>query len=153
MSCGSNRNHKNCNYKSCQRYFNNNSQPIAADTATQLVIKGTKVVDTGISIETEPQNYSTVKTGLYHIAGDIMVAGTANGTAVAQIYMDGVPLPCTKRTRTISANAFVEIHTETDLELDGCCCDVSHTFTFVITTDETAAGNVVEFCSGMLKLA
>lgn len=152
MACGNSR-HKTCRDKSCQRFYNNNAQALAAGTATQLVIAGSRVADTGISIETQPQSYTTLKTGLYHIAGDVVVEGSAGGTAVLQVYMDGVALPCTKRTRTIPATGYVEIHTETDLELDGCCCDVNHTFTFVITTDATATGDVIEFCSGVLKLA
>lgn len=152
MGCGTSR-HKTCHDKSCQRFYNNNAQALAANSPTQLVIAGTRVVDTGLSIETQPQSYSTLKTGLYHIAGDAVVEGSAGGTAVLQIYMDGVALPCTKRTRTIPATGYVEIHTETDLELDGCCCDVKHTFTFVIVTDTTAAGDVVELCTGIIKEA
>ena len=152
MGCGCNR-HKSCHDKSCQRFYNNNEQTLAAATTTQLVIAGTRVVDTGVSIETQPQSYTTLKTGLYHIAGDVVVEGSAGGTAVLQVYMDGVPLPCTKRTRTIPATGYVEIHTETDLCLDGCCCDVSHTFTYQITTDTTAAGAVVECCTGIIKEA
>lgn len=152
MNCASGK-HKTCRDKSCQRFYNNNVQELTAGEEIQLVIAGTRVVDTGISIETEPQNYTTLKTGLYHFAGDVVIEGTAGGVAVLQMYMDGVPLPCTKRTRTIPATGYVEIHTETDLELTGCCCDVSHTFTFRITTDSTATGNVIEFCSGVVKLA
>lgn len=152
MSCSSKLG-KNCHTKSCQRYYNNTSQPLAADTATQLIIAGAKVVDSGISIETEPLNYTVVKTGLYHISGDVTIEGTAGGTAVFQIYMDGVPLPCTKRTRTIPATGYVEVHTETDLALTACCCDINRSFTFVVTTDATATGNVTEFCSGITKLA
>lgn len=37
--------------------------------------------------------------------------------------------------------------------LPGCCCCVNHTFTLIATTDSTAAGNVVELCTGLLKLA
>ena len=70
-----------------------------------------------------------------------------------QWYMDGVALPCTLKRVTLPASGNAEIHTETDLELSGCCCCVNHTFTLVATTDSTAAGSVIELCTGLLKLA
>lgn len=152
MSCGTST-HKTCHDKSCQRFYNNNNQALAANSTIQLVIGGTSVVDNGISIKTEPQNYRTLKTGLYHFAGDVTILATANGAVNFQIFMDGVALPCTKRTANIYNTGFTTIHTETDLCLDGCCCDVSHTFTYQITSDASASGTVVEFCSGVLKLA
>ena len=151
MGCG-NCGHKTCHDKSCQRYYNNNIQALPINTTMQVIIAGTKVVDTGVSIETEPQNYTTLKTGLYHITGDITVEATAIGDVVVEIYMDGVPLPCTKRSRTVNVG-FNPIHTETDLYLDGCCCNVSHTFTYVITSDANATGNIVEVCTGIIKEA
>lgn len=151
MSCGNAR-HKTCHDKSCQRYYNNNIQTLPVNTDLQLIIEGTKVVDTGISIETEPMNYTTVKTGLYHFSGDVIINLTASGVVIFRMLMDGVVLPCTVRTIT-AGTGYSEIHTETDLELDGCCCNVSHTFTFEIVTDATATGTVTQFCSGITKLA
>ena len=75
MNC-SNKCGKTCHDKSCQRYYNNNAQTIEVGGATQLVIKGNKVVDSGISIETESQNYTVVKKGLYHISADVVIDGT-----------------------------------------------------------------------------
>lgn len=152
MSCGNSRNSKTCRNKSCQRFYNNNPQPIAVSSDVQLVIAGNRVVDTGISIETEPQNYITLKTGLYHFAGDVVIDATAVGDVRFSIYMDGVELPCTVREKTLAVG-MNEIHTETDLELSGCCCDVTHSFTYRLRTDTTATGNVVELCTGVLKLA
>lgn len=151
MGCGNGR-HKTCHDKSCQRYYNSTSQPLAVSTTTQLAIAGVKVVDSGISIETEPMNYTTVKTGLYHFAGDVIINLTAGGVVIFRMLMDGVVLPCTVRTFT-AGTGYREIHTETDLELDGCCCNVSHTFTFEIVTDAAATGTVTQFCSGITKLA
>lgn len=151
MSCGNNR-HKTCRDKSCQRYYNNNRQPLAVSTELQLVIEGTRVVDTGISIDTQNQSYTTLQRGLYHITGDVTVESLAAGDVIFEVYMDGVPLPCTKRSRTV-AIGFNPIHTETDIYLDGCCCDVTHTFTYRLTSDAAVNGSVIEFCSGVLKLA
>lgn len=150
MSCGGNKSKKTCHDKSCQRFYNNNAQAFTADTALQLQIAGAKVVDSGISIETQPLSYTTLKTGLYHIVADVTANSAAVGAATLQIYMDGVPLPCTLRSVTLVIGN-TEIHTETDLQLTGCCCDVEHNFTFVLIP--TVAGTVTQACTGVLKLA
>lgn len=151
MSCGSRKN-KNCYAKSCQRYYNNNAQVLDAGETLQLVIAGNRVVDSGISIETQPQNFITVKTGLYRISGDVVISPTAAGDVTLAVYMDGVQLPCTLRTITLGTGTR-EVHTETDLELDGCCCDVEHSFAFVLISPGAGAGTVIESCYAMLKLA
>lgn len=151
MSCG-NRKNKSCYAKSCQRYYNNNSQAIPAGATLQLTIAGNRVVDSGISIETQPQNFNTIKTGLYRITGDIVIEPTAAGDVSLSVYMDGVQLPCTLKTITLATEK-VAVHTETDLELDGCCCDVGHSFAFVLSSASTGAGAVIESCYSMLKLA
>lgn len=151
MACGNNR-HKTCHDKSCQRFYNNNIQTLPVSTDLQLIIEGSRVVDSGISIETQNQTYTILKTGLYHITADVTLESLAPGDVVFQAYMDGVPLPCTKRSRTVAVG-YNPIHTETDLELDGCCCDVTHTITFRLQSDAAVNGSVIEFCSGVLKLA
>lgn len=151
MSCG-NVGHKTCHDKSCQRFYNNLPQALAAGQILPLAIAGAKVVDSGISIETEPLNYTTLKTGLYHFTGDVVINVATAGDVELQIYMDGVPLPCTYRRVTVPSG-YREIHTETDLALDGCCCDVTHSFTYRLTSVDTAVGTVTQFCSGVLKLA
>lgn len=139
--------------KSCVRYFNNSPQTLAANAATVLTLAGAKVVNSGESIQVEPQSYDTVKIGLYRLAADAVIASSAAGELTLQWYMDGVALPCTLRKVTLPATGNTEIHTETELTLSGCCCCVNHTFTLVATTDSTAAGSVAELCTGLLKLA
>lgn len=139
--------------KSCVRYFNNSPQALAANAATVLTLAGAKVVNSGESIQAEPQSYDTVKIGLYHLVADAVITSSAAGELTLQWYMDGVALPCTLRKVTLPATGNTEIHTETELSLSGCCCCVNHTFTLVATTDSTAAGSVVELCTGLLKLA
>lgn len=151
MGCA-NKCHKTCYSKSCQRFYNNVPQNLVAGETLQLIIAGSRVVDSGISIETQPQNYETLKTGLYHFAGDVIINVATGGDVELQMYMDGVPLPCTYRRVTVPSG-YREIHTETDLELDGCCCDVSHSFTYRLTSIDTAVGTVTQFCSGITKLA
>lgn len=149
MGCSSNR-HKTCRDKSCQRYYNNNPQAFIAGQTVNIQM-GNRVVDTGVAIETQGQSMTTLKTGLYRISADAVITATAASTGVFQVYMDGVPLPCTLRDLTLVAGSN-PVHTETDLVLDGCCCDVTHTFTFVFVSG-TAVGNIAEFCAGILKLA
>lgn len=150
MACGS-KCKKTCHDKSCQRYYNNNPQPFTADSTIQLIIAGAKVADTGVSIETQPQSYTTLKTGLYHFSADVIIDVTTLGAGTLQMYMDGVPLPCTTRDLRLPVGDN-EIHTETDLCLTGCCCDVEHSFTYTFTSTG-AVGTITQFCSGVLKLA
>lgn len=149
MGCSSTR--KSCNDKSCQRFYNTQQQSVAVDTPLQIQIAGAKVVDSGIAIETEPASYTITKTGLYHIAADLTVFATAAGAATFSAYLDGVQLPCTKRTVTLLAGT-TEIHTETDLAFSHCCPCINKTITFVIE-GATVAGTITQFCSGVLKLA
>ena len=100
----------------------------------------------------ERKNYTVVKKGLYHISADVVIDGTTAGDVVLTVLMDGVALPCTIKPATLVAGSSTEIHTETDICLESCCCDVNHTFTFVLTSS-TGAGTVTNFCSGILKLA
>lgn len=149
MSCGTSI--KNKNMKSCERYYNNNAQTLAVEGTTQLAL-GTKVVDTGVSIETDIQSMTTLTKGLYHIAADIAIDTVTAGNAVFSVFMDGVQLPCTFKPLTLVADSQLAVHTETDLYLDACCCNVSHTFTFVLAST-TAAATVNNFCAGITKLA
>lgn len=146
MSCSNN---NRCGAKSCVRYYNNNSQALAAGSSLQLVVAGSKVVDSGVAIEVEPQNYTIVKPGLYHISGDVVLDASAAGEVTFEVYRDGVALPCTIKTVTVAAG-LNEIHTETDISVCGCC---GHSFAFMLIADATAAGNVTQLCTGVLKLA
>lgn len=149
MACNNNRSY----LKSCVRYFNNNTQTLAADTTTTLTLAGAKVVGSGDAIQVEPQSFDTLKIGLYHLAADVVISATAAGTVTLVWMMDGVALPCTMKTVTVAEDVNTAIHTETDLSLSACCCCVNHTFTLLATTDETAVGSVVQLCAGLLKLA
>lgn len=153
MSCSSGRRGKSCRDKSCQRYYNMNPQILAAGSTLQLEIAGARVVDSGLSIETQPQSFTTLKTGLYHLAADVVINASAAGDVTLQFLMDGVVLPCTVRTFTLAATGSREIHTETDLELTGCCCDVTHSFTLVMVSPAAGAGTVTQVCAGIIKEA
>lgn len=151
MGCGSN-SCKTAYQKSCQRYYNNNAQALGANSTLVLTIAGARVVDTGLSIQTEPQSYDILKPGLYHISGDVIFTSSAAGNIVFEVLMDGVPMPCTIKARSIGATGTVSIHTETDIVVNGCC-GVNKTLTFVVTSIDTGAGSITAFCSGVTKLA
>ena len=70
MSCSGN---SKSYQKSCVRYFKNSPQTLAANAATVLTLAGAKVVNSGESIQVEPQSYDTVKIGLYHLAADAVI--------------------------------------------------------------------------------
>lgn len=150
MSCGNN-NGKNCYQKSCVRYYNNVSQVLAATTTVPLIISGARVVDTGISIDVEPQSYTIVKPGLYHVSMDVDVNLTTDGDIVLQGYMNGVPLPCTTRNVT-GTDGHNLVHSETDLAIGGCC-DVSKAITWTIQSVGVAVGTIDFNCSGIVKYA
>lgn len=149
MGCG-NRN-KNACQKSCVRYYNNVAQTLAATTTVPLVLSGSRVVDTGISIEVENQSYTIVKPGLYHIAADVDVNLTTAGDIVLQGYMNGVPLPCTTRNVT-GTDGHNLVHSETDLAIGGCC-DISKAITWTIQSVGVAVGTIDGNCTGVLKNA
>lgn len=150
MSCGNNSG-RNCYQKSCVRYYNNVAQTLAATTTVQLILEGARVVDTGISIETQPQSYTIVKSGLYHIAADVDVNLTTAGDIVLQGYMNGVPLPCTTRNVT-GTDGHNLIHSETDLAIGGCC-DISKSITWTIQSVGVAVGTIDGNCTGIVKYA
>lgn len=150
MGCGTSK--KRANYKSCVRYYNNAIQTLTTDDTTQIVIAGARVADTGISIEAQPSSYTILTRGLYHISGDIVINATTAGNATFAAYMDGVVLPCTFTNHRLAAGNN-EIHFETDILIDSCCCDVNKTITFAVILDATAVGSVTHVCTGIIKEA
>ena len=151
MACNSN-SRNNCYAKSCQRYYNNNAQAFSA-TPTTLQVASARVVDSGISISTEPNNYIINKKGLYHIEADVTFTALTAGLVTVQAYLDGVAMPCTFTQVTAVANALTPVHLATDVQFDSCCCDVNHTITFVITGATGITGTVSRICSGITKVA
>lgn len=151
MGCSSS-GKKRPNYKSCVRYYNNIDQPFTINSTNQLVLAGSRVVDTGVSIDTQPSSYTITTKGLYHLSADIVVNATVAGDLDLNFYMDGVKLPCTYTQNTLRVG-YNSIHTETDLDIDSCCCNVSKNITLVITTYAAATGDVVHVCSGITKIA
>jgi len=146
---------KRPNYKSCVRYYNNTVQPLTENETTQLVIAGSRVADTGVSIDTQPSAYTILTKGLYHISADIVFNVTTAatvGTSTIAAYMDGVILPCT-HTITRLPVGYTAVHLETDLDIESCCCNVNKTITFGITLNDTVVAEVTHICTGIIKEA
>lgn len=150
MACGNSR--KNPCRKSCVRYYNAAAQEFAAGSTTQITLAGAKVVNSGISIDADPQSYTTHTNGLYHISADVNVLATTAGTVTIEWQMDGTVLPCTMKAQTLALGSNA-IHTETEIDVHGCCCDTEHVFTLVMVADATAIGTIVHVCSGIIKEA
>lgn len=150
MGCGCG--NKNAHAKSCVRYYNNNAQAIAAGENT-LQLVGARAVDSGISIQAEPMSYDIVKAGLYHIVADLTLTATTGGLVTLEWYLDGVPLPCTFRQVTAVADVSEPMHTETELAIGGCCCDINKTLTLVLTAATGVVATINQLCTGVLKLA
>lgn len=149
MGCGTSK--KCAGFKSCVRYYNNTAQALPVSDVTQLAVAGARVVDTGVSIESQPSAYTIVNRGLYYISADVTINATAAGDVVFAAYMDGVFLPCTVTNATLAVG-FNTIHLETDILVEGYY-GISKNITFAITTDDTATGTVEHICSGITKEA
>ena len=150
MSCGTSK--KNPRYKSCVRYYNNSTQALTAGSLLQLQLAGSRVVDTGVSIEVQPSSYTIVTRGLYHISIDVEINTATAGDVYIVAYMDGVELPCTRKQKTVETDHDT-LHTETDIEIDSCCCSVAKNITFAIKSVGVAVADVVHVCSGIIKEA
>lgn len=137
--------------KSCVRYYNDAVQPVTADATVQLAVAGSRVVSTGTAVDVEPNSYTTLRTGLYHLSSDVVFECTTAGDLEFNVLMDGVVLPCMTRSLTPTVG-YNEIHTETDLYLSGCCPCVSHTFTYQLVSTG-AVGSVLKVCTGIIKNA
>lgn len=135
--------------KSCIRVRNSTAQTLSATTPTTLVLQGTTVTDSGCSLTLNPSNITVNKSGLYHFSADVTVSPTAAGTAVIQLYKDGVALPCAISTTTTTTGTIFTTHVETDLCLNACCAN-NPSITLVASG---VAGTVTNLCVGALKLA
>lgn len=145
MSCCN----KNPYAKSCVRIRNSSSQTLSAITPTTLVLQGTTVTDSGCSLTLNGSGITVNKSGLYHFAADVTVNPTAAGTAVIQLFKDGVALPCAVSITTATTGTIFTTHVETDLCLNACCAS-NPVITLVASG---VAGTVTNLCVGALKLA
>lgn len=134
--------------KSCIRVYNNAAQAFT-DDLTLLNIEGTPVVESGCSLRLNTANVRINKSGLYHLSADITYTPTAAGVVIAQLYKDGVALPCAISQQTVVAGNVYTTHIETDLEVITCCVNRP----LITLNISGVAGTVNHTCVGVIKLA
>ena len=143
MSC------KTKNYKSAQVALNTIAQPVAA-AGTTLSILGRRLTNTGCSICTENAGFKINTSGLYRILYTITFVAEAAGIVTAQLYKDGVALPCTLVQSTVAAGSTYTIIVEAPALVVGTCCNICPNITAVVGG---AAGTVTQVCASAVKLA
>lgn len=137
--------------KTCKRFYNNTSQPFAI-TNTTLVLLGEKTVNSGVSASVENTSIRIIHSGLFHVSFDIALdtTATAAGTVTLQLYNNGIAMPETLTQRTLTPNAIVTAHIETDIEANICCCNTKPVITLVASG---IAGNVLHISGTIIKEA
>ena len=143
MSC------KNRNYKSAQVAYNNNTQDIIA-TGTTVNVLGSLLTNTGCSIATVVNGFKINSSGLYRIHYTVTVAATAAGILTAQLYKDGVALPCTLVQNTVADGDTYTIDIEAPALCLSTCCNICPTITAIVGG---VTGTINYTCASALKLA
>lgn len=138
---------KSCSFRSAQTAYNDTEQAFAA-TGTPIVILGTRVTDTGVSIDTEPTVFNVKGSGLYRISYDVDLAAAGAGTVTLQLYDGQTPLPCAIASRTTATGLDYAMHVETTLYLPSCCA-VHHAIGARIGG---VAGEITHVCASIVKL-
>lgn len=153
MCCNSNGNGKCDCQKPIARFYNQTPQAFAANTITQLAVNANQVVLECKAIVPSLNGYRIDKTGLYHIACDVVLLGTTAGNVDVMGYLDGNAMPCTDRRVTLVADAYTSVHFETDVLFSQVCrCqnNTSHQITFAVASTG-GAGSVVNVCTVVNK--
>lgn len=143
MSC------KTKNYKSAQVAFNTTEQTTLA-TGTNISVLGSLVTNTGCAIDTTNIGFRINASGLYRIRYTITFEATDAGIMTAQIYKDGVALPCTLVQDTVAAGSTYTVTTEAPALVVGTCCNICPNITAVVGG---VAGTITNVCASVVKLA
>lgn len=148
--------HKCAHYKSALQFYNTTSQDIlATNTATNPVIfaLGSRVTDTGVSLDFSSFDVNVEASGLYRISVNLDVLGTTAGDITFAIAEDGVILPETISTITAVAEISELISFETIREVSVCCGNREHSFTIIAFSDGTGVAEVQRLSGNVVKLA
>ena len=104
----------------------------AANTATQSISDGgtinfgSAVRRYGSACNVEGGNLTLNGAGYYDISVNVTIAGTAAGTAVVQLYKDGVIIPGASASLTTAADTTYSASVSTIIR-KSCCCESSIT--------------------------
>lgn len=138
--------------KSALQAYNNVSTAINPTTPYTLTL-GNVCTDTGCSIKAQNSGVKIVNSGLYTFHFDASVVnGATVGTLQAQLYKDGVPLPCSLADVSLDANVAGNLSFETTLAVN-TCCNIQPVFTVVFTSDAITDLTIVHTNLGVVKQA
>ena len=143
MSC------KTKNYKSAQVALNTIAQSVTA-AGTTVEILGSRLTDTGCSIRTDSAGFRVNASGLYNIRYVFTFSAEAAGVLTAQLYKDGIALPCTLSQNTVEAGSTYTIAIEAPALVIGTCCNICPVVTAVVSG---VAGTVTRVCASTVRLA
>lgn len=140
--------------KSCVQEFNNT--PITIDPTVAggvQVTFGNTCTKTGCSIAPQLNGVRILNSGLYEFAFDASyLNGATPGTIKAQLYKDGVPVPCALASDGLVAAEVGNLTFSTRLRVNTCCA-MQPNFTIVITSDDVTALTLQHVSLGVTRLA
>lgn len=126
--------------KSVQTVYNSTSQTVLT-TGSTLQLLGNKCTNCGCSITTNSNSFTINNSGIYRFSSDVTFTPTAAGTAVIQLYKNGIALPCAIATVTVAESTTYTEHIETILSVPVCCM-LKPEFSIRITGVDGAVNNV-----------
>lgn len=140
--------------KSCVQEFNNTPTTINPVTAGGVQVTfGNTCTKTGCSISPQLNGVKILNSGLYEFAFDASyLNGTTAGTIKAQLYKDGVQVPCALASDGLVASEVGNLAFSTRLKIDTCCA-LQPNFTIVFTSDNVTALTLQHVSFGVTKLA
>lgn len=133
--------------KSVQTIYNSTSQTVLT-TGSTLQLLGNKCTNCGCSITTNSNNFIINNSGTYRFSFDVTFTPTAAGTAVIQLYKNGIALPCAISTVSVAEATTYTTHIETILNVPVCCM-LKPEFSVIISG---IAGTVDNIGANVLKV-
>lgn len=140
--------------KSCVQQYNNTPTIINPTVSGGVhATFGNTCTHTGCSIRPQLNGVRILNSGLYEINFDASyLNGTAAGSIKAQLYKDGVPVPCALASDGLVASEVGNMTFSTRLKINSCCA-VQPVFTVVFTSDEVTSLTIQHVSLGVTKLA
>lgn len=140
--------------KSCVQQFNNTPTVINPTISGGVQATfGNTCTKTGCSILPQLNGVKILNSGLYEFVFDASYLNdTAAGTIKAQLYKDGVALPCAFASDGLVASEVGSLTFSTRLRVDTCCA-VQPNFTVVFTGEGATSLTLQHVSFGVTKLA
>lgn len=110
-------------------YVSNTSPNAVAVNGT--IPLGTTIRRYGCNIQQAGQGVVITGTGYYDVTASITLLGTAAGTAIIQLYRDGVPVAGSQAKTTLAAGSYVNVNLTAIVREQ--CCNSSSTLTAVLS--------------------